>query len=93
MKPFVPAFALLALAATAGAASAQIPGYTTYPPRAVDATGSVGRAPWQPSWQYDSGSDNDKRPDLPYYQQGGGQQTGGPARNLLPTDNLHFVPR
>ena len=37
-----------------------------------------GRAPWQPAWAYDSGGDNDRRPELPYYQQGRGQQTGGP---------------
>lgn len=52
-----------------------------------------GRAPWDPSWAYDSGSDNDRRPELPYYQQGRGQQTGGPARNLLPDDGLHLFPR
>ena len=60
----------------------------------VDATGSLGgRAPWQQPWEYDSGSDNDRRPELPYYQQGRGQQTGGPARNLLPNDRLHLFPR
>ena len=52
-----------------------------------------GRAPWNTPWEYDSGSDNDRRPELPYYQQGRGQQTGGPARNLLPDDGLHIVPR
>ena len=52
-----------------------------------------GRAPWSAPWQYDSGGDNDRRPELPYYQQGGGQQTGGPARNLLPDDGLHLFPR
>lgn len=52
-----------------------------------------GRAPWSADWQYDSGSGNDRRPELPYYQQGGGQQTGGPARNLLPDDGLHIFPR
>ena len=41
----------------------------------------------------DSGSDNDRFPDRPYYQQGRGQQTGGPARNLLPDDGLHLFPR
>jgi hypothetical protein len=60
----------------------------------MGATGSVGgRAPWQERWQYDTGSDNDLRPELPYYQQGGGQQTGGPARNLLPNDRLQLSPR
>jgi hypothetical protein len=60
----------------------------------VDATGGVGgRAPWSRNWEYDSGSDNDRRPELPYYQQGRGQQTGGPARNLLPDDGLHIFPR
>lgn len=60
----------------------------------VDATGNVGgQAPWNRPWEYDSGSDNDRRPELPYYQQGRGQQTGGPARNLLPDDGLHIFPR
>jgi hypothetical protein len=62
--------------------------------RDVDVTGSLGgRAPWQAPYEYDSGSDNDRRPELPYYQQGRGQQTGGPTRNLLPGDGLHIVPR
>ncbi|WP_375464606.1 hypothetical protein [uncultured Methylobacterium sp.] len=52
-----------------------------------------GRAPWNAPWAYDSGGDNDRHPELPYYQQGRGQQTGGPARNLLPDDGLHIVPR
>jgi hypothetical protein len=52
-----------------------------------------GRAPWSPPWVYDTGSDNDDIPSRPRYQQGGGTQTGGPARNLLPSDGLHIVPR
>lgn len=60
----------------------------------VDASGNIGgRAPWSRGWEYDSGSDNDRRPELPYYQQGRGQQTGGPARNLLPDDGFHIFPR
>lgn len=60
----------------------------------VDTTGGVGgRAPWSRPYEYDSGGDNDRRPELPYYQQGRGQQTGGPARNLLPDDGLHLFPR
>ena len=60
----------------------------------VDSTGGLGgRAPWSRDWEYDSGSDNDRRPELPYYQQGRGQQTGGPARNLLPDDGFHISPR
>lgn len=60
----------------------------------ADATGSLGgRAPWSQPWEYDSGSDNDRFPERPYYQQGRGQQTGGPARNLLPDDGIHIVPR
>lgn len=60
----------------------------------VETIGGVGgRAPWSRGWEYDSGSDNDRRPELPYYQQGRGQQTGGPARNLLPDDGFHIVPR
>ncbi|ACA20084.1 hypothetical protein M446_5797 [Methylobacterium sp. 4-46] len=63
-------------------------------PPDIDATGTVGgRAPWSQPWEYDSGSDNDHHPERPYYQQGRGQQTGGPARNLLPDDGLHIVPR
>lgn len=62
--------------------------------RDIDVTGGVGgRASWNRDWEYDSGSDNDRRPELPYYQQGRGQQTGGPARNLLPDDGLHIFPR
>lgn len=60
----------------------------------IDTTGSVsGRAPWNKPYEYDSGSDNDKFPERPYYQQGRGQQTGGPLRNLLPDDGIHIVPR
>jgi hypothetical protein len=88
----LPILAVAALAAATLPASAQTGGYGG--PRDVDTTGSLGgRAPWQDPWQYDSGSDNDRHPERPYYQQGGGQQTGGPARNLLPSDNLHIVPR
>ena len=62
--------------------------------RDVGSTGSLsGRAPWNQPWEYDSGSDNDRFPERPYYQQGRGQQTGGPARNLLPDDGLHLFPR
>ncbi|PZR80637.1 MAG: hypothetical protein DI537_39330 [Stutzerimonas stutzeri] len=62
--------------------------------RDVGPVGSLdGRAPWQQPWEYDSGGDNDRRPELPYYQQGRGQQTGGPARNLLPDDGLHLFRR
>lgn len=59
--------------------------------------------PLAPGWSYgltpplplgvDTGGDMDKRPDLAPYQRGGGQQTGGPARNLIPGDNLHIFPR
>lgn len=52
-----------------------------------------GRAPWNAPYEYDSGSDNDRFPERPYYQQGRGQQTGGPARNLLPDDGIHLFPR
>lgn len=63
-------------------------------PRDIDATGALGgRAPWNAPYEFDSGGDNDRNPALPYYQQGRGQQTGGPARNLLPDDGLHIVPR
>lgn len=63
-------------------------------PLDVEVTNSLGgRAPWNAPWQYDSGSGMDRHPELPYYQQGVGQQTGGPARNLLPDDGLHIVPR
>ena len=46
-----------------------------------------------PPYLYDTGGDNDRRPDLPRWQQGGGQQTGGPARNLIPGDSIHIAPR
>lgn len=69
------------------AASAQSRG--RYP----ETTGSIGRAPWQQPYEFDSGSDNDRRPELPYYQQGRGQQTGGPDRNLIPYDSITISPR
>jgi hypothetical protein len=63
-------------------------------PGAFETTAGIGgRAPWSQPYEYDSGSDNDRRPELPYYQQGRGQQTGGPARNLLPDDGFHIFPR
>jgi hypothetical protein len=74
-------------------ACADFPGFTQRRVQPLAGGPMAGRAPWQAAWQCDSGGDNDRRPDLPYFQQGGGQQTGGPARNLLPSDNLHFVPR
>lgn len=61
--------------------------------REVESTGSLERAPWSQPWEYDSGSDNDRRPELPYYQQGRGQQTGGTARNLLPCDGFTITRR
>ena len=96
MKPVLAALALTACAAAATPALAQYDGHAprrVAPSYDVDSTGSVNRAPWEQPWQYDTGSDNDKRPELAPYQQGGGQQTGGPARNLIPGDNLHFAPR
>lgn len=90
MKRKLAALAVAIGLASAGSAMAQ--GYS-YGPRAVEATGSIGRAPWQEPWQYDTGGDNDNRPELKPYQQSGGQQTGGPARNLLPRDGLTFSPR
>ncbi|TGD96061.1 hypothetical protein [Methylobacterium nonmethylotrophicum] len=94
MRPLlIPAAVLAATLLAPLAASAQ-PGPYRYGPRDIDATGTVGgRAPWSAPWVYDTGGDNDRRPELPAYQQGGGQQTGGPARNLLPDDGLHIVPR
>ena len=61
--------------------------------RDVEATGALERAPWSQPWEYDSGSDNDRRPELPYYQQGRGHQTGGPSRNLLPCDGFTLTRR
>ncbi len=88
------------LAVAAGAPVAAVAqGVGSGPPRIlierdVDVTGSVGgRAPWNRPWEYDSGSDNDRFPERPYFQQGRGQQTGGPSRNLLPYDGLTLVPR
>ncbi len=84
------ALALSALPATAGGyAGRGLPNAGIVGP-----TGAVsGRAPWNAPYEYDSGSDNDRFPERPYYQQGRGQQTGGPARNLLPDDGLHLFPR
>ena len=86
---------LLALAMVVAPFTATAAGYGRGPQIGdVEGTGSIGgRAPWSREWEYDSGSDNDRRPELPYFQQGRGQQTGGPARNLLPDDGLHIVPR
>ena len=66
---------------------------TRRPITAPEVTGSIGRAPWQAPYEFDSGSDNDRRPELPYYQQGRGQQTGGPTRNLLHYDGGTLTPR
>ena len=82
---------VLATTVTAGTAEAGPRREAIFEGPAVPA--ASGRAPWNTPWEYDSGSDNDRRPELPYYQQGRGQQTGGPARNLLPDDGLHIVPR
>ena len=61
---------------------------------APDATNGIdGRARWNDASQYDSGSDNDRDPARPYYQQGGGQQTGGPARNRIGGDGFNLSPR
>lgn len=95
MRILLPAlFALTAVAAPAAAEAGALDTGRGRMARDVEATGSVGgRAAWNRPWEYDSGSDNDRRPELPYYQQGRGQQTGGPARNLLPDDGFHIVPR
>jgi hypothetical protein len=97
MRNLLPVLALVAISGAPLSSSAQESGSRPLRvpvARDVDATGSLGgRAPWQRPWEYDSGSDNDRFPDRPYYQQGRGQQTGGPARNLLPDDGLHLFPR
>ncbi|NNM71708.1 hypothetical protein [Enterovirga aerilata] len=94
MKHAFGAVALLAALAGASSAGAQPYGYDPgYGPRVIEQPGWRSRAPWQPPWQYDTGGDNDNRPELRPWQQSGGQQTGGPARNLLPKDNLHIAPR
>ncbi|WP_232631871.1 hypothetical protein [Methylobacterium sp. Leaf118] len=83
--------ALVGSALAAGAAQAgPLYGERVIEGPAVSTAG--GRAPWNQAWEYDSGSGNDRRPELPYYQQGRGQQTGGPARNLLPDDRLRLFP-
>ena len=93
MKRFVRCAVLASVALVPPSAMAG--GYAPLPDAGiVGPTGAVsGRAPWNAPYEYDSGSDNDRRPELPYYQQGRGQQTGGPARNLIPDDGLHLVPR
>lgn len=62
-------------------------------PREPLTTGSLFTLTPPVAYDYDTGSDNDKHPERPRSQQGGGQQTGGPARNLIPGDSLHFGPR
>ncbi|NEU13742.1 hypothetical protein G3T14_16610 [Methylobacterium sp. BTF04] len=91
--------ALVAIGTIAGPIAATAsPGFTRQGPAIVDVEstsgigGVGGRAPWNRAWEYDSGSGNDRRPELPYYQQGRGQQTGGPDRNLLPDDGLRIFP-
>jgi len=90
-------FAAAPFAATPVAAQGQTLGVLRGPAPAqalYDPFGPYGgRAPWSPPWEVDTGSDNDRIPSRPRYQQGGGTQTGGPARNLLPSDRLHIVPR
>ncbi len=90
-------FGVVALTMAVGAPFGAEAGGYGYGPRSfpdADATGAFGgRAPWQQPWEYDTGGDNDRQPARPYYQQGRGQQTGGPARNLLPKDRFHIVPR
>ena len=88
MKIMLGLAALAALAILPGGASAQANRYAQPAP-----TGSYGRAPWAQPWQYDSGGGMDRRPELAPYQQGGGQQTGGPARNLIPQDGFSVFPK
>lgn len=96
MKIVPSTFLALGLLATPLTALAAPYGYGPSPGAAeVERTGGIsvgGRAPWNQPWEYDSGSGNDRRPELPYYQQGRGQQTGGPERNLLPDDRLRIFP-
>ncbi|KQT77702.1 hypothetical protein [Methylobacterium sp. Leaf466] len=87
------ACALVAVATVAASSPVAAGGYGGGLVDAGPMAGVGGRAAWNRPWEYDSGSDNDRRPELPYYQQGRGQQTGGPARNLLPDDGLHLIPR
>ena len=95
MRNLLRAAALAALIASPAAVRAQAPTYGAAPAQSLsDPFGPYGgRAPWSRPWEFDTGGDNDKRPELSRFQQGGGQQTGGPARNLIPGDNLHIVPR
>lgn len=87
-------FAVLFLGAALLSLPAMAGGHRVPSRAPIDTVGSeIGRAPWNADWEYDSGSGNDHRPELPYYQQGRGQQTGGPARNLLPDDGLRIFPR
>lgn len=94
MRSLSPRLIAALLVAAPVAAHAGGHGPRALPPQmSVDLVPMSGRAPWNAAWEYDSGGDNDRRPELPYYQQGRGQQTGGPARNLLPGDSLHIFPR
>lgn len=81
------ALAILAPVAASAQAGLQRPWYD------METTGSLGHRQGYPSWQYNTGSDQDKRPELAPWQQGGGQQTGGPARNLIPSDRYQLFPR
>jgi hypothetical protein len=89
MKVLVRAAVALAVLAPLGvsAQGLQRPWYD------MESTGSLGHRPGYPGWQYDTGSDQDRRPELAPWQQSGGQQTGGPARNRIPSDNFHISPR
>jgi hypothetical protein len=58
------AAALILAIAGASAAQAQAYGHYGYGPRVVESTGWRSRAPWQEPWQYDTGGDNDNRPEL-----------------------------
>lgn len=89
VRLLVAAAAVLGLPAVASAqVKVRVPGQLD--PATANALG--GRAPWNQPWEYDSGGNNDRRPELPYYQQNRAQQSGGPARNLIPYDGLTFAP-
>lgn len=91
------AAAVLALSAAAQAESlrvAQAP-YVPPPPSLSGSAGTAGlgrpvlpeTGPGTPTYETDGNAKNPRAlnsPDVPAYQQGSGQETGGPARELIP---------
>ncbi|TXN15863.1 hypothetical protein FV219_01645 [Methylobacterium sp. WL122] len=71
------------LAALTGPSQARTVAHATENPAA---TGSILPQAQSPDWlgRMDTDSGNSRNPALPSYAQGRGQETGGPARELIP---------